>query len=68
MKKITILLMVLLVIGLVSCKDTKNTEDEKTKAAVEQIEAIETKIDELSSQINEDAKALEIALKELDNI
>ena len=41
MKTVFKLLMVCLLMGVVSCRDT-NKEEEETKAAVEQIEAIET--------------------------
>lgn len=67
MKTVFKLLIVCLLIGVVSCRDTKK-EEEETKAAVEQIESIETEVDEISKEIEKEAKDLENDLKELDNI
>lgn len=67
MKTVLKLLMVCLLIGVFSCRDTKNEEAE-TKAAVEQIETIETEAEEISKEIEKEAEELEKDLKELDNI
>ncbi len=67
MKTVIKLLIVFLVIGVVSCRDTKKEETE-TKTAVEQIEAIETEAEAISKEIEKEVEELENDLKELDNI
>ena len=67
MKTVFKLLIVFLMIGVVSCRDT-NKEESETKAAVEQIEAIETEAENISKEIEKEAEELENDLKELDNI
>ena len=67
MKTVLKLMMVCLIIGTVSCRDTKK-EDAETEAAVEQIEAIEMEAEEISEEIDQEAKELEKELEELDKI
>jgi len=67
MKLLVRLLLVVFVIGFVSCRDTKKEEAE-TEAAIEQIETVEGEVEELSEQLEKDEKELEEALKELDSI
>ena len=67
MKTVFKLIMVCLLIGVFSCRDTKKEEAE-TNAAVEQIEAIETEAEDISKEIEKEAEELENDLKELDNI
>ena len=57
----------ILILGLISCRDTKQNEAD-TEAAVEQIETIEAEAEAVSEEIDKEAKALEDDLKELDKI
>lgn len=67
MKTILKLVVVIMVIGLVSCRDTKKEEAE-LEAQIEQIESIEAEAATLTEKVDADAKELEEALKELDSI
>jgi exosome complex RNA-binding protein Rrp4 len=67
MKTVFKVLMVCLLVGVFSCRDTKKEEAE-TNAAVEQIEAIEAEADHISKEIDREAEELENELKELDKI
>ncbi len=67
MKTFLKLVILLFLVGNVSCKDTKK-EDAETKAALEEIESIESTIEEASEDLNEDLIELEEALRELDSI
>jgi len=60
----------LLLLGLIlimSCRDTKKEEAE-VNATLEQVEAVETEIDNLVEDVNSKEKELEDALKELDSL
>lgn len=59
--------MLTLLIGFVSCKDAKKEEAE-AKVIIEQVESIEKEMDSISDSIDKEAKELEDALNELDNI
>lgn len=67
MKSKSKLLVFLLVLGLLSCRDTKK-EEEETRQAVTQIEAIEAEIDQAAESLDESAKELEEAIEALDSI
>jgi len=67
MKKITTVLLVILFLGTLSCRDTKKEEAE-TKANIEKIEAIEKEAEDISTEIEKEADALEKELEELENI
>lgn len=67
MKTKTKLLVILLALGLLSCRDTKK-EEEETRQAVVQIEAIESEIDQAAEALAESAKKLEEAIEALDSI
>ncbi len=67
MKSISKLLVILFVLGLVSCRDTKK-EEEETRQAVAQIEAIESEIDQAAESLDESTKKLEVAIEALDSI
>ena len=67
MKILMKIVMVLFLVGVVSCRDTK-AEEEATKAAIEKIEAVENEAEEISKKINEEAIEVEESLKELDSI
>ena len=70
MKNVFKIFMVLLMIGVVSCRDTKKEEEEAAamEAALEKVETVESEAEEISKQINEEANELENSLKELDSI
>lgn len=67
MKKIGTLVICLLLIGVVSCKDTKK-EQEELDATLDKIESVEETIDETLEEVEQKAKDVEEALQELDNI
>ncbi len=67
MKTIFKLIVIIMVIGLASCRDTKKEEAE-LEAQMEQIESIEVEAATLTEKVNAEAKELEEALKELDSI
>jgi len=67
MKILMKITMVLFLVGIVSCRDTKK-EEEAEKAVIEQIEAVENEAEEISKKINEEATEVENSLKELDSI
>ena len=56
----------ILLLGVMSCRDTKKEEAE-TQAAIEEIEAVEAEVQEASEQVDKDVKELETALNDLDN-
>ena len=66
MKLLLKICVLVFIISLTSCRDTK--EEEEAKANVEQIEAVEAEVEEISSDLEENANELEEALKELDSI
>jgi len=67
MKILMKIIMVLFLVGIVSCRDTKK-EEEAEKAAIEKIEAVENEAEEISKKINEEATEVENSLNELDDI
>ncbi|MBX2826637.1 MAG: hypothetical protein KTR22_00640 [Flavobacteriaceae bacterium] len=67
MKIVTRLLLALLLVGFISCRDTK-AEEEEAQKVVEQIEAVESEAEEISEKIEQEAGELEEALQELDSI
>jgi len=67
MRIITRIVMVFFLIGIISCRDTKE-EEAATKAAMEKIEAVENEAEEIANKINEEASEVEESLKELDSI
>jgi serine phosphatase RsbU (regulator of sigma subunit) len=67
MKILMKIIMVLFLVGIVSCRHTKKEEAE-AEAVIEKIEAVENEAEEISKKINEEAKEVESALKELDSI
>ncbi|RMA58622.1 hypothetical protein [Ulvibacter antarcticus] len=67
MKVIFKLSIVVLLLGMVSCRDTKK-EDAESQAVVEKIETMETEVEEISDNLEAEEKELEEALKELDSI
>ncbi len=67
MRKIGTLVVCLLFIGIISCKET-NKEQQELDAKLDKIESVEEVIDETLEQVNQKAKDVEEALQELDNI
>lgn len=67
MKLLLKLFVLLFLVGQISCKDTTKEEAE-TQAALEEIEAVETTLDEASEELDQDLEELEDALEELDSI
>lgn len=67
MRTLTKLILVLFFVGFISCRDTKKDEEE-TKAMVQEIETVESELDQIKEEVEHDATDLEVALKELDSI
>ncbi len=67
MKTLLRSLVLLGLILVVSCRDTKKEEAE-VNATLEQVEAVEKEIDDVVEEVNSKEKELEEALKDLDNI
>ena len=67
MKIVSRLLLTLLLVGFISCRDTKAEEAEAQKV-VDEIEAVENEAKEISEKIDQEAGELEEALEELDSI
>ena len=66
MKIILRVLLSILLLGVMSCRDTKKEEAE-TQAAIEEIEAVEAEVEEATETVDKDVKELETALNDLDN-
>ncbi len=67
MRKINAIFLGAFLIGIVSCKETKE-EQEKLDATLDKIESVEEAIDETIKEVEEKAEDVEEALKELENI
>ena len=67
MKKISLLAMSIILIGIVSCRDTKKEQEELDKT-LDTIESVEQEIDETVEEVEKKAEEVESALKELDSI
>ncbi len=67
MKKISLLVMSIILIGIVSCRDTKKEQEELDKT-LDTIEAAEQEIDETVEEVEKKAEEVESALKELDSL
>jgi uncharacterized protein (DUF3084 family) len=67
MKTLLKLFVLLLLVGQISCKDTKK-EAAESEAALEEIEAVENTVNEASEELDQNLKELEEALQELDSI
>ena len=67
MKKISLLVMSIILIGIVSCRDTKKEQEELDKT-LDTIESVELEIDETVEEVEKKAEEVESALKELDSI
>lgn len=67
MKLKTQVIVLLFLLVITACRDTKK-EEKEAQAAIEEIEAVESEINENSAELEADTKELEEALKELDSI
>ena len=67
MKKISLLVMSIIFIGIVSCRDTKKEQEELDKT-LDTIESVEQEIDETVEEVEKKAEEVESALKELDSL
>ena len=65
MKQLIKLFVVLFAFASVSCVDKK--EEQEVEEMVNEIEAVETKVDSISVEVEADAEALEEALDELED-
>lgn len=59
--------MSIILIGIVSCRDTKKEQEELDKT-LDTIESVEQEIDETVEEVEKKAEEVESALKELDSI
>lgn len=67
MKKLNILLVSFIFIGIVSCRDTKK-EQQELDTTLDKIEAVEQDLKQTSEEVESKAKEVESALMELDSI
>lgn len=67
MKLLVKIFIIVLVVGFVSCRDTKK-EEEEANAAIEQVEAVEAEVKEINADLEKGEDELKDALKELDSI
>ena len=67
MKKLSMLVMSVLFIGIISCRDTQK-EQEELDATLDKIETVEKEIDETTEELDKKADEVESALSELDSL
>ena len=67
MKKVSALIIGVLLVGLMSCRDTKK-EQEQLDANLDKIEAVEQDIDDTVEEVEQKAEEVEAALIELDSL
>jgi uncharacterized membrane protein YjjP (DUF1212 family) len=67
MKEFLKISLIIFLLGMTSCRDTKK-EDAESQRVVEQIETMETEVEEISEDLEQDQLELENALKDLDSI
>ena len=67
MKKISLLAMSVLFVGIVSCRDTKK-EQEELDSTLDAIEAVELEIDDTVEKVEKKTEEVESVLKQLDSI
>lgn len=67
MKKISLLAMSILFVGIVSCRDTKK-EQEELDSTLDAIEAVELEIDDTVEKVEKKTEEVESVLKQLDSI
>ncbi len=65
MKKLSMLVLAVVCIGIISCRDSKK-EQEQAEVSIEKIETLEKELDETNEELNNKAKEAEDALNELD--
>ncbi|WP_299433331.1 hypothetical protein [uncultured Maribacter sp.] len=67
MKKLSLLTLSVLFMGIISCRDTKK-EQQELDATLDKIEAVEQEIDETVKEVEQKSEEVESALSELDGI
>lgn len=67
MKKLSMLVLSAIFIGVISCRDTKK-EQQELDATLDKIESIEQEIDNTVQEVEKKAEEVESALSELDSI
>ncbi|MFK7811315.1 MAG: hypothetical protein AB8B59_02405 [Maribacter sp.] len=67
MKKLSIVVMSVLFVGVISCGDTKK-EQQELDATLDKIEAVEQDIDQTTEELDQKAEEVKSALSELDNL
>ncbi|XLS27962.1 hypothetical protein ACJD0Z_12220 [Flavobacteriaceae bacterium M23B6Z8] len=67
MKKLTLLMLSLVFMGLFSCRDNKK-EQEQLDATLDKIEAVESEVDETIEAVEQKTEEVESALEELDSL
>ena len=65
MKKLSVLVLAVVCMGIISCRDSKK-EQEEAEIIIEKIETLEKNLDETNEELNNKAKEAEDALNELD--
>jgi hypothetical protein len=67
MKKLSMLAMSVLFMGIISCRDTKK-EQQELDATLDKIEAVEQEIEKTAVEVEQKAAEVESALSELDSL
>lgn len=67
MRKVGMLVLSVVFIGILSCKDTQK-EEEALEAAIEKIETVEEEVSETIKEVEEKATEVDAALSELDSL
>jgi len=67
MKKLSMLGLSVLFMGITSCRDTAK-EQQELNATLDKIEAVEQEIDQTTEELDQKAEEVESALSELDNL
>jgi len=67
MKKLSLLALSVLFMGVISCRDTKK-EQQELDATLDKIEAVEQEIDDTVEEVEKKAEEVESALNALDSL
>ena len=65
MKKLSVIVLAVICIGIISCRDSKK-EEKKSEGTLEKIETVEKELDETNQELKNKAKEAGDALNELD--
>ncbi len=67
MRKLSMLVLCVIFVGFISCRDTKK-EQQELEVTLDKIEAVEQDVEQTTEELNQKAEEVESALNELDNL